>query len=594
MRRLLLLLLAALALAAQAAVAPRLRARQEGAGLVTPVSDGGGVAAEVAVPTLALGAFRGLITDYLWLRLIALRERGRTYEARQLAEQICRLQPRLPGVWTYLGQHLAYDMASTELTPEGRWRWLQNGIALLRDRGLRHNPDAPQLYYALARIYTDRIGTSLDDFHLQYKTAHAKAMRKLLGGESLQGLAGAPTLATLRAQDPEAAALLAEAQALGYASAAALVEAEHMLAQGATPGHPAQAEFFTRVRASEGWRLLLRAARAEVLRQAHGLDPQRLLEVDRAWGPLDWRSSDAHAVFWAAVGAEVADAQGAHAEAFRLRRTALLALKNAMRRGRVVFLPDDSAFFAPQLDLVGPVDARYRAGIQRAGETLRRLEAGEEPAHDAAEDEGADDGHGHAEEPSPLQDVRAARAYMNNQISAREDFLAEAITLLAEYGRERDAGRLLVRARQAYPSNDLFQLPYDQLLVALMARRFTATGTFENRDSMAQLIEGSWTRAFTFLALGEEERYQTFARLARASQARWERYLASQGGVDPSARARLALPYEALRRRALHRAASGLPPGVRNMLASRVPGVTAEDLAKPPPELALPAPREAR
>src|SRR5690606_26291990 len=154
---------------------------------------------------------------------------------------------------------------------------------------------------------------------------------------------------------------------------------------------------------------------------------------------------------------------------------------------------------APKLELIGPLDARYRDAIRLAGETVTRLEAtrGEEhpaPAAPVADD----DGHGHApaeEEGAELRDLSAAAQFLNNQIAAREDFLAEAIQLLAEYGRETDARALLARARQAYPRNATFALPYDELLVTLMARRFTDAGTFETRDGMAQLLEGTWTRA---------------------------------------------------------------------------------------------------
>ncbi len=595
MRRLLLLTLAALAFAAQAALAPRLRARQEAAGLMTAAESGEGVAAEVALPTLALGAFRGLATDYLWLRLIALRERGRTYEARQLAEQITRLQPRLPGVWTYLGQHLAYDMAATEPTAQGRWRWIQNGIALLRDRGLRHNPDAPALYYALSRIYLDKVAATLDDFHLQFKTFHAAEMQHVLGDGPLEALASAPRLAVLRAQDPAVDALAAELEALGYGSPRLLLEAERALAAGASPPEPAAAALFERARGSEPWRRLLLSTRLEVASDVYRLDPVAMLAVDRAWGPLDWRSCEAHALYWAARGAEVAAARGEERERFRLERTAMLALKNALRRGRVVFLPSGELFLAPKLELIGPLDARYRETIRLAGETVTRLEAarGEEHAAPTPAPVPEDDGHGHTapEDGAELRDLSAAMQFLNNQLSAREDFLAEAIQLLAEYGRETDARALLARARQAYPGNTTFALPYDGLLVTLMARRFTDAGTFETRDGMAQVLEGTWTRAFRYLALGEEARYESLAALARASQARWERTIARLGRDDPSARARLALPYDALRARALYRAAQGLEPGLRGMLAERVPGVTLEQLTTPPPELGLPPPR---
>ena len=48
----------------------------------------------LAFATVAMGAFRGLVVDILWMRADKLKEQGQYFDAKQLAEWITVLQPR--------------------------------------------------------------------------------------------------------------------------------------------------------------------------------------------------------------------------------------------------------------------------------------------------------------------------------------------------------------------------------------------------------------------------------------------------------------------------------------------------------------------
>ena len=50
--------------------------------------------------SVALGGFRGLLADALWVRAAGLQDEGRFYELVQLADWITELEPRHPEVWT--------------------------------------------------------------------------------------------------------------------------------------------------------------------------------------------------------------------------------------------------------------------------------------------------------------------------------------------------------------------------------------------------------------------------------------------------------------------------------------------------------------
>ena len=51
----------------------------------------------VAFTTVALGGFRGVLADMLWLRMNGLQQQGKYFEMVQLASWITKLQPKFTG-----------------------------------------------------------------------------------------------------------------------------------------------------------------------------------------------------------------------------------------------------------------------------------------------------------------------------------------------------------------------------------------------------------------------------------------------------------------------------------------------------------------
>lgn len=64
----------------------------------------------VAFTTMALGSFRGLLADLLWLRAASLQDQGNYFEMVQLASWITKLQPRFSGATAYLAWNMAYNI----------------------------------------------------------------------------------------------------------------------------------------------------------------------------------------------------------------------------------------------------------------------------------------------------------------------------------------------------------------------------------------------------------------------------------------------------------------------------------------------------
>ncbi len=136
----------------------------------------------MAFTTIVLGGFRGLIADILWLRATYLQERGEYLELVQLSDWITKLDPRSTEVWSYHAWNLAYNISVMMTDPEDRWRWVNNGIRLLRDEGLLYNPNDPDLYRELGWLYQDKLGRDMDLAGFYYRKMLAQEMTQLFGG----------------------------------------------------------------------------------------------------------------------------------------------------------------------------------------------------------------------------------------------------------------------------------------------------------------------------------------------------------------------------------------------------------------------------
>jgi len=116
----------------------------------------------VAFTTVALGGFRGILADVLWMRAGTLQDEGRYFELVQLSDWIAKLQPRSPAIWAYHAWNMAYNLSALMAAPAEKWRWVRNGIVLLRDEGMVANPGSPRLHQELAWLFFHKLGTDSD------------------------------------------------------------------------------------------------------------------------------------------------------------------------------------------------------------------------------------------------------------------------------------------------------------------------------------------------------------------------------------------------------------------------------------------------
>lgn len=117
----------------------------------------------------ALGGFRSLAAEAIWFRADLLQEEGRYVELAQLASTLTFLEPHTPELWGYAAWNLAYNISVMMPTSEDRWRWVYAGLKLLRDDGLRLNPDDPDICRELAWLFQNKIAGRIDSSSPLYR-----------------------------------------------------------------------------------------------------------------------------------------------------------------------------------------------------------------------------------------------------------------------------------------------------------------------------------------------------------------------------------------------------------------------------------------
>src|SRR5213082_1824553 len=135
----------------------------------------------LAFTTVALGGFRGLISNVLWIRATDLQDEDKFFEMAQLADWITKLEPHFVQVWLMQSWNMAYNISVKFKDFPDRWRWVKRGIELLRDEGLRYNPNETLIYRELAWFFQHKMGQNLDDASMYYKQQWANEMAVVFG-----------------------------------------------------------------------------------------------------------------------------------------------------------------------------------------------------------------------------------------------------------------------------------------------------------------------------------------------------------------------------------------------------------------------------
>jgi tetratricopeptide (TPR) repeat protein len=115
----------------------------------------------------ALGGFRSIVADGLFIQAHVAWERTEWGRVLLLFRRITTLQPRAILFWDMAAWHMAWNASTAAANDRAQPRlalrikaqreYFQLGKDFL-ERGIRNNPDRPQLYETLARLYRDKYG----------------------------------------------------------------------------------------------------------------------------------------------------------------------------------------------------------------------------------------------------------------------------------------------------------------------------------------------------------------------------------------------------------------------------------------------------
>lgn len=494
--------------------------------------------------TLAPGGLRAPIGAFLWMRVEDLKEKGRFHEMRDLSEWICRFMPRFPGVWSYHAWNMAWNVSVTAHTGAERWRWLESGINLLRDRAIPLNPKSLALYSELGRIFFDKIGQPTDEKHMVYKQRWAERMQHLLAAspygqtaaviEAFRPIAAAPIDKSPRRRregrpntrgnhrrglahdriphwDPDDSAiqrdvlervLEADDNLARYAGLLGahgvhidetLLEAYNRFSRDeavevarrqrlklATGVDRALSELINDPAWAGARNKALAFVRAQVLWNDYRMDPAWMLHIMEKYNvPLDWRTAQAHGLYWITFGGNAAGQIIGKDDALNIDRNLLNCLKILTWTGRLTYTenPDDPV--SPEIRWSSDwrfIEPTHQAHIEMAHLAI-------------AAEEG----------------VGGKTFATNKYHTGHTNYLSTALKMLYVGGRQEQALHYFQWLKTEYKqTGGLWDLPLDEYVIQDIRRGGNPIPALAQSQ-----IRAAVTAAYEHYAVGDSQRYRS-------------------------------------------------------------------------------------
>ncbi len=422
----------------------------------------------VSFTTVALGSLRGIIADLLWLRSQSLQQKGDYYEMVQLARWITDLQPEFSGAAAFLAWNMAYNISVTCSFYDDRWRWVNEGLKLLRDRAIIYNPEDPVLYKELGWIFQHKIGNVLDDAQQYYKNQLANDMRLVVTQDpDWQGIADAP------ASDEEFLKVYPENSAVRKAISRAGYLTMEELHRDFRANSKVPDKFAKEIGNNpELIHKMDNFFRAEYLRDKYKLDPDMILELNNKYGKLDWRLPEAQAVYWATMGLKKTPGN----RSLDCERMISQGLFEAFRSGRMLIVDNKdfkSVMIVPNFDVIDSAKRVF-------DETIK------------------------------------ANSDINSFVSAKNNFLKDAIVLLFNYGKFAKAREYYTMLQKENPGNKEYTVSLDEFAMKEWLMEVKDGSYKKTMD----IIDGLLKRSFTYIVYGDDDAAIASEKIAKAVYAK--------------------------------------------------------------------------
>ena len=491
----------------------------------------------VVFTTVAMGSFRGLVADLLWLRAGALKDKGSYYEQVQLARWIVDLQPTFSGATVYLAWNMAYNISVTCSDFADRWRWVNEGITLIRDKAIEYNPEDYQLYKELAWIFQHKIGNVMDDGNLYYKNQLALQMAAIFGNKpDWKMMAAAPVgkKAFLAAYPPDHRlwTLAAEAGIPDY-------DAFYAAFKKSAPDLPAELG-----KALAGDKKLYDAVlnylRAELLRDRCKLDSKMILDLNTKYGDMDWRVPESQAIYWATKSIECTPDK----RNINVDRLITQSLYESFKAGRILTIDAknyESIIVVPNLALV---DAVYRTYTD--AQTYH-------------------DGEG---------------AFYSSFRTARINFVKEAISILYNYGafsKAEEYYKMLVKDDGVQKKETAEGTVYYRNLEEFVMAQWIEIITSANPKQASEIISGLIFRSIYYMLGNDND--------AAVANERIARYVYNFYVTNIGNNARMKIPpFKELKRTMVENCMRTFPPELTARLKAKIDAEQADAAAEKAPD----------
>lgn len=466
----------------------------------------------VAFTSVALGGFRGLVGDWLWLRSSKMQDEGKYFEMVQLAKWIVKLQPRFTGSHAFLAWNMAYNISVTFTSFEDRWRWVKRGIELIRDEALEFNPGDPELFRQLGWIYQHKMGKDLDDANRFYKTEFAKEMIRLFGDYygQWERIQKAPLeegkLRAVLENKPDFWNILA---ANGYKNFSEFEQDFRTLAIIPPSVAPALEELGIR----EPVELCLRH---RWMTKKYRLEPEWLLILNKRYGDMEWRLPEAHAIYWAERGKDKWHSESDTFKRLSCDRMIFQSLNAAFQMGRLVYLKDiEHLEMTPNIGLVDAVDKSYADALK---------------FYEQSSVEGG---------------------YTN--------FLVDAVVTLYKFGEKNKAKEYIDKGRKLNP--DRFKANLDEFVLNELAEDMQAASYQQAQGTVQSYL----MQAYYQLAIDEQESAESYVVIARQLYDHYQKF------VEGTERRRGLPPWEQMQRTTLAETKNKFPQPLAARLEEMLP-----------------------
>lgn len=464
----------------------------------------------VAFTTVALGSFRGILADFLWLRAASLQDKGNYFEMVQLADWIQKLQPRFAGAASYLAWNMAYNISVTCSNREDRWRWVNEGLKLLRT-SLNYNPEDANLYKELGWIFQHKMGNVLDDAHQLYKNRLALAMMQIIGNKpDWEKLAQAPAnYKAFLKKYPEK-----KDSPFWKALKDSGIETYDKLYEDFKKKSILPENFLTALNNPKMAADLNDYFRIEWLFDKYKLKASVINEINKDYGNLDWRLPESQAIYWATMGLRMTPSH----KDISCERMITQALFAAFKSGEVMMIDTknyDTIVCMPNLNVVDAVLRVYN------------------------------------------------EAYLNNDKqssfrSAKLNFMKDAVVLLYSYGRFSKAKAYYKKLRKEEPGK------YRRSFMSFLKKEWSEDMKDAAVKQATSIIGGLIYSSLGFMVNGDIEKAVEHENLAKYLYKTYQK-----ANADVKERIGLA-PYKTLKAGMIRNALQTFPPLMAQILRKKI------------------------